>query len=490
MSRRSLPWLLLLFVLFALYALSAPAVINGDGVGYVRAARADSAPVPGHLLYLPLLKLLMYLCPRHLVEAARLVNALAGALGVLCVYLAMGMLISDKRSALFGSLGLALSHGYWVQAADVETYALAALGVYSTFLALCAFRARPALARLAWIVLLATASAFVHVTNLLFLACVAVGVGWPSKGVAIALRRRLAMATVACVVPLLVVVMAHAWVAMVKNGQSPPEAWAWFRGAGHGFVYLFRPYNLTSAIHGFAKALVFAPNVHEADISVTLGQFLFGLVPLGIGCGLVAFRARSLPRLPLAMLIAWAAPYIVIGILFFGDDSERWIFVLPVFWLLVAAALQASRPTRMGMHLVAYLAIVNLVTAVIPGKAEITARWKARAVDGLVSSGDLVVFPGHDWDEYIGFYDERDISVFPLAFHVGSRGKDNALSYLEDQVRWTRGRDGQVFVVRVLDDDPGPRGWDELHLLGFPRKEAAAYFRDHHDPVRLEPVRG
>jgi hypothetical protein len=314
-----------------------------------------------------------------------------------------------------------------------------------------------------------------HVTHLLFFPCLAV---W--------LRARRAHTGAALAAGGGIVVGAYALVAFALLGKSPAQAWAWFRAAGHGFVYLIRPYNATDALQGLARSLIHAPYVHEADPAVVIGQILLGAIALGVLVVPPILRRASLPPLPWAALAAWAVPYAVMAFLFFGTDPERWIFVLPILWLLFAA----TRLPRLGRVLGGALLAVNLVTAALPGVTEIGPRWRARAVESLVEPGDLVIFPGHDWDEYIGFYDDRYVRVFPLSYYVGAYGVDGGLTKLEGVIAGTEQRGGRIFAVRVLDENPGARGWEELSLLSWPRERAVAWLGQRFVATRLEPIRG
>ena len=121
--------------------------------------------------------------------------------------------------------------------------------------------------------------------------------------------------------------------------------------------------------------------------------------------------------------------------IFFGDDPERWIFVLPLAWTLVAAADAGGRLAR---AFTIYLLLVNAATTVVPAIVDTTPRWRAQGVEALVEPEDLVISPGHDWDEQIGFYGPREVHVWPIAYYVGARGRDAALDELLDQIRWAR----------------------------------------------------
>ena len=470
---------------FLLYAFSAPSVVNGDGLGYLRPLKwnPNPAPVPGHLLYLPLLALLRRLSGGRTLEAARLVNALAGAATVVLAYGAFRRLVGGEgRAALFGAIGLACSWGVWAQAADVETYALALACLTAAVFLLSKWQGKACVYCALGAGVSVGAATLFHVENVLFFPCLAV---WLLTGAAPRRVRRL-HAGLAVASGGLVVAATYAAVAFGILGKTPAQAWTWFRGAGHGFVYLIRPYNLTDALQGLARALVHAPYVHEADPAVVIGQLFFGAAVLAAVTALVIVRRKALPPLPYAALAAWGAPYLVLGLLFFGTDPERWVFLLPLLWLLFSAA----SPGRLGVWVAATLLALNFVTAALPGLTDVGPRWRARAVESVVDEGDLVVFPGHDWDEMIGFYDERNVRVFPLTYFVATYGVEGALAKLEGAVRSARARGGQAWAVRVFEEDPGPRGWDELALIHFPRREAVAWLRGHFQVTPLEPIRG
>jgi hypothetical protein len=67
----------------------APAVVNGDGLGYLNASITNAA-YPGHLAYLPLLRVIRAICavgPRPVdgLAAARALSAASGAAAVLAL---------------------------------------------------------------------------------------------------------------------------------------------------------------------------------------------------------------------------------------------------------------------------------------------------------------------------------------------------------------------------------------------------------------------
>ena len=76
---------------------------------------------------------------------------------------------------------------------------------------------------------------------------------------------------------------------------------------------------------------------------------------------------RGLPPLPWRIYLLWVAPYALLGVLFFGSDSERWVFLLPVLWLF-ASVLVTLRLGRRPLAIVTilYLLIINWTTGLWP----------------------------------------------------------------------------------------------------------------------------
>src|SRR5262249_10945292 len=94
----------------------------------------------------------------------------------------------------------------------------------------------------------------------------------------------------------------------------------------------------------------------------------------------------------------------------------------------------------------------------------------------VMTDGDLVLFPGHSWDEYVGFYDRRDLHLLPLSYYAGILGRDGCLARVEREVGEARRRGARVWAVRLLDDDDDPRGFYELGTLGLPRSALRGWF--------------
>jgi hypothetical protein len=124
---------------------------------------------------------------------------------------------------------------------------------------------------------------------------------------------------------------------------------------------------------------------------------------------------------------------------------------------------------RWGAALVAYLALTNAATAIGPARTEVWDRTRADVATALMRDDDLVLFPGHSWDEYIGFYTGTRIIPFPLSYYAGRDGKDSMIARLDREVKKARARGAHVYAVRLYDDKDDVRGFYELDTLGLPR---------------------
>jgi hypothetical protein len=410
----------------------APAVVNGDGLGYLDASVRGEL-YPGHLAYLPLLRMVRAIAhagPRPVdgLLIARVVSALSAGIAVAAIGAAASALACDARVA---AAGLASSFGLLISGSDVESYAPALAALCLALLA--AVHQRALLAALAL-----AAAALLHLENVLF--------GLP---LLILIRRKL----------LLVIVSAGAVAASyLVAGFSPAS----LIGASHGFRYPLHWYTPAVAIYGAAKALLYAPYPYEASWARVIGHALPGAAAL-IALALVAARAK--PPLGRSATLAWALPYALVGVAFFASDAERWIFLLPLAWLSVAAARGRA---RVALGLAAALFALNLMVW-LPHARDLSWRDRARAAGRFALDGDLIVSPGHGWDEYVGFYEGVAVGHFPLVYHAGRLGSAAAMkAQLAADLDDARRRGHRALLVR-FDDPHDPMGWKELLQFGVTR---------------------
>ena len=471
------------------YLLTAPAVPNLDGLGYLKLLPFNFAA--GHLLFMPALRLVAGLVGDGL-RAGRLYDALCGGTGVVLLYSVARRLLAGRSDdeirmgATFAAAGLGLSYGYWSEANDVEAYAAAMVALLATVRMALSFTPHPTLGRAFLVGVCLALCVLSHLTHVLLSFFVAYYLFTHAK------QRRWLPPVVALATGGSISLITYAWAALIIRRHDVAGALRWIGSAQHGFVSNGGPYRLADAIYGLAKSLVFSPYLYEADAQKLIGQFLLGLVPLvALFVGLVTQR-RALEKLDTTALAWWVAPYTLLGVAFFGADPERWIFVLPAGWVVAAAlVLHLPRPTRAGAAILAWLALFNFATAIWPAHTDQWPRQKAEATAALLRNGDLVLFPGHSWDEYVVFYGKAKVEPFPIAYYAARDGAAACWKRLDRELASAKARGGRVFVVRVFDDaDEDPRGFWELSTSGIAKPQLKAKLLEGKKPVTLTPLDG
>ena len=473
-----------------LYLLTAPAVPNLDGLGYLKLLPHNFAA--GHLLYMPALRALTRLVGDGL-RAGRLYDALLGGTGVVLAYGIARRLLAAwseeqiRLGATFAVAGMALSYGYWSEANDVEAYAAATVALLATVRMTLSFAARPTLSRALTTGVLLAIAVLSHLSHVLLSFFVAAQLyaharrphRWLPPALALAVGGALSLA-------------GYAWAALVVRGHDLAGALRWILTAQHGFVSSGGPYRLADAVYGMCKSLVFSPYLYEADAQKLIGQFLLGLVPLAALFVAALMNRRALGKLDAGALWWWTAPYALLGVVFFGADPERWIFILPAGWILGAAlVLQAVRPARAAAAVLAWVGLFNLATAVWPAHRDHWPRQKAEATAALLHDGDLLIFPGHSWDEYVVYYGKARVEPFPVAYYAARDGVAAAWARLDRELAAARARGGRVYCVRAFDDgDEDPRGFWELGSVGISRAALKAHLSQSGAPVTLTPLGG
>ena len=417
------------------YLAMAPRVVNGDGLGYLKAALAGTL-YPGHLGYVPLLALVGKVVgatrPIQLLWPARVVSAVCAAKGAWLAGDIARRRAADERSgnaaAWAAMLGLAASWGALSAGSDVASSA-PALGALCAAL-WCADRQRPIASGL-----VCAAAVLLHVENVLF-----VGVCF------FVVARRRALVVAAAALP---VAAAYALV-------LPAHGVAWLGAASHGLHYPLRWWTPAVAIYGACKALVYSPYPYEASWARVIGCFVVGAIA---AVALATCARRPLSR---AATAAWIVPYALVGVAFYASDAERWTFLLPLAWLAAAA-----RPRR-ALVIAASVAVANLALW-LPVARDATIRARAVAADQKLRDGDVVIGPGHGWDEYVGFFDGPRVTTVPLVYWAGAVGRERLAATV---ARLAAGH--RVVLVR-MHDTSDPMGWKELRLFGITPDNVRAF---------------
>jgi len=474
-----------------LYLLTAPAIPNLDGLGYIKLLPHNFAA--GHLLFMPALRALTRLVGDGL-HAGRLYDALLGGTGVVLTYSIARRMLSAwseeeaRLGAAFAACGLALSYGYWSEANDVEAYAAATVALLATVRMALSFAPHPSLGRAAATGALLGVAVLSHLSHVLLavfvarhLYCHARGRRWIAPALALAIGGALSIAL-------------YAYAALVVRGHDLHGALKWIGTAQHGFVTTGGAYRLADAVYGACKAIVWSPYLYESDAQKLVGQFLLGLVPLAaLFVGAVsAWGARARTRLDLAALGWWTAPYALLGVAFFGADPERWIFILPAGWILAAAlVLERPRPARAVAAVLLWVGAFNLATAIWPAHHDQWPKQKAELTAAQLRDGDLLIFSGHSWDEYVSFYGSAHIEPFPVSYYAARDGVAAAWTRLDKEIAEARARGGRVFCVRVFNDaDEDPRGFWELGTVGLSRADLREGLAKRGRPVTIVPTEG
>jgi hypothetical protein len=463
-----------------LYLATAPGVVNSDGLGYLKLLPHNFAA--GHLLYMPLLRLATRLLGGDGLEAGRMCNALLGASGVVLFFGIVrrvtgdaGLLAADARfAATVAAAGLALSYGYWVQASDVEAYAAAMVALLTTVRFALAYQRRPSLPRAIFVGIALGVAVLFHLTHV----CL-------SLFVVAALSRRRLHALTALVTGGALSLAVYAYAALGVRGHDLDGAIRWVATASHGFHSTGGLYRFSDALYGLSKAIVWSPYLYEADAQKLIGQFVLGLLPLL--ALLIAWQLRPRPSLDGKLAIAWALPYTLLGIFFFGSDSERWLFVLPIGWLHAGVlAAGSARRTRTAAVMLVWVGAFNLFTGVGPAHRDTEWKQRAESVAAQLSDGDTVIFPGHSWDEYISFYGKKKLWPVPLVYYAARDGVDEGWQRFEREVANALMRGGRIYAVRIFDGDGDPRGWQELQLLGVDRARVRSRLSEGLTPVPID----
>ncbi len=414
-------------VAYSLFAyLLTPSVVNGDGVGYLKAT-LGGARYPGHLLLLPLFEVVKQLVhaatPATLLPSLRLICLVAGGLAVAIVVAILWP--RGRRVALVGAGGLAASYSVLISTSDLESYAPALVPVCLFLWALD--RQRPFLAALC-----AALASLLHVENvLLALPLLALAGPW---------RRRLAS------LALFGGIVGAAYLVALQQGGL-----GWLRQMHHGFAYPLSWRIAPATLHGLGKALVYAPYPYEAPLPVVIAQSLLGVAALG---ALLA-RRFAVPRDEQRWLVAWLVPYALLGATYFPSDHERWIFLLPLLWVVVARSERRRDP-----GIVAAIALANLILW-LPVAKDRRALDRAEQTATRLQAGDLVIGPGHGWDEQLAMV-APSVEVLPLVYYAG-------IADLPRTIAERRAKARRTILVRLDGSDDDPRGWKELLPFGLDR---------------------
>jgi hypothetical protein len=412
-----------------------PAMPDGDGLGHAdRAVHRTllSGMEAKHILYAPLLRcVLLLLEPLGLrpyaLEAFTVVSNLAGvAIYLLLARAVFAPLLGDVGLARLCALGSVLSFGVLSRCCAIETYALA-LALAVGLAALCV-RGLTTAGRGAAAGLVFVLAVGVHATNVLTLPFV-LALLWAE-------RRRGGWAAAGAFAAVVAAGAAALAAALAFGGEGGPS-WARLLPKADPQPAMGIGGRVSRAAYGVARtaawlspvrdlldwlqadrgwALAFA--VSYAAAFLLAAALLVAVARRGFFRNLGRYRAAFLP---LALL---AVPFVAIGVWYFPSDPERWLFLVPVFWLLVGRVWAddapgprawLSRPTARILlaALVAALAVYNGAFKLWPEARHDRSREGVAELARLAGPDDLVVALGG-----FNLVDEFVLHQPPFAFEV------------------------------------------------------------------------
>lgn len=496
-DRRAVGHGLAVFLLFLTLYLSLPAYsISGDGIKYLYMCGSNKLVFePGHLLYCPLMTLLGRVSEAvvpagpsdHTARLARLMllcNQVSGAAGVFLLYRIAAVLGLNPFGRWLSAAGLALSYGYWIQATDIETYAIATMAVVvNLWMMALIVRDGGSLWRPALLGFLNGLAALFHLTSLALI---------PASLALLVLEARnrrsrsipsLAAYLVAVSTTLAVPVLT---IAVGSLGlDSPGAVLKWLKSADHAYSVQFDALTIPRAMYGFERSFLYLEFFWEAPLWRVA---IKGLAFLAAGLWLVSgLRHLSRPSVPAATfwksLLLFLIPQAAFGIYYFGSDTERWVLVLPILWLAVADVVSRMSPARrkLAVAALAVMALVNTAQAYWPSSADSSIEARVLALKKVLPKNALVITPGNDWLSYYHYYTSERIDKLTLTEVAEQSGRDPTEFYermgrvLDDRLA----RGGPVVLLRVLDESDNDRTdpWQVLSGYGLPPAKVRDWFR-------------
>lgn len=225
------------------------------------------------------------------------------------------------------------------------------------------------------------------------------------------------------------------------------------------------------AAYGLARTMAWLPPARNISASFTVGYLSVMLT----GSGALLFLARTglfknlrAYNLLFGFLALFAVPFIGMGLSYFPSDPERWVFLLPVIWMLIGLIvneyLWASSP-----HFPSHRTVVPLLAAVVVLLGLYNGLYKLfpesrhnRDLSGLselastASSTDLVISPGGiSGPIYELFLGKRvtfaNLTIVSLVEKHGAN-KGRLQSDLETRIREQLKTGGHVYVYGLIGE--------------------------------------
>lgn len=458
-------------------------LISGDGVGYVKRVISQTWDIiPGHLLYVPMMEIIRRVLWREPsnVEVELLVNI---CVGISIIWMGIGVgafyfwckKYYGKIVALLLSVALFFSYGYFRAGRDVEAYSI----VTAVLIIIGAILYSVDKITLKTVIILSILTSIA----ILFHTVVVLFSLFPP--IFIILRfRKFGLALITLILTGILTLIPFAVVAFWVKSLTIAEAIRWLLSADNGYAVPIEwsvPYfinNILRAIKGLACSFIYSPVKFGYDLTViflTLGIIYLILLVVIYIAGKIKIKNEEMSRSPkLWYLWFWIFPFLCFGLVFWPSATERWIFILPCIWFALGNSIRTSSFLMLvSFPLVLFMILVNFWILRKERVKDIEVREKSSYISSFLKEGDMIVYPGHSWDEYIGFYEGKNVKRFILTSIAGElRGdKKTLLNRLEQEIRDVLSCGSRVILVRVLEPPVEPFGWDLMKIMKINRDE-------------------
>jgi hypothetical protein len=185
--------------------------------------------------------------------------------------------------------------------------------------------------------------------------------------------------------------------------------------------------HLTRAAYGFARTVAFLPYIRDlrTALAVPYMVLLGGVFLLCAHLARQGFLANPGKNGRFLLLLALlVTPYLLIGVGYYPSDPERWLFLMPVLWLLIGLAWDRYERAP-GQPIIAWDSPILLVAIVVSlgtyNAAALLPEALAnrnlaglRKLSGLTTGDDLVISPSGVASRINEFYLDRPIRAESL----------------------------------------------------------------------------
>jgi len=505
-SRAALP-LLAFVVPLAIYLALPAATVNGDGLRYwklVLEATWSSMFLPGHLLYCPLQTLIVDVGTRLLpqvsaVEWMRWLSQMSVAGAVCLVAVTAKRLGLNLYGQALPAFGVAFSYGVWIQAIDIESYGVALFWVTASIAAMASYYQRRTVATVVALGAFNSLAALFHLAAITLVPASLLLVVLTNAGD----RRR----TMRHVCALCVVIFAcfAAPIAAIGFGVLQIDSLGalarWLQGSDHGYHPGFGVASVPRALYGVARNILYLEFFWTASkwLLALKGAFLL------LAGAWFLMQARRVPgglasssKVVLGSVLVFVVLQAALGAYYFGSDTERWVFLTPWIWLVVASV-SSAWPARAQVVVVAVAIVigaVNLRQGIWPVATDRSIEARIDALSPLLGERSLIISPGGD--DWLTWYDLYRPAGAPPEFIrlselVERHGPNRAALFESLALRiGTAQREGRrVLLIGVRDEKTNVRAapWEYLESLGYPLTGFRTWFdRYSWDVLQLSDV--